>query len=143
MKLSRRRNLHGYACAACQKPSHFAMARTSSAAARRKAGFTSMIRKAAAKKLKNRGQDKMAMNIELFAGNCYLCSDTEKMIRKVIGQKCTLRTYNLAEGKNRQRAEKYGIRALPTIVGNGQKCLRAFRNTMNWQNAALSMVARE
>ncbi|MBI2530071.1 MAG: thioredoxin family protein [Candidatus Diapherotrites archaeon] len=63
----------------------------------------------------------MAMNMELFAGNCYLCSNTEKMIRRVMGPKCRLRTYNLAEGKNRRKAEKYGIRALPTIVGNGRK----------------------
>lgn len=63
----------------------------------------------------------MAMNIELFAGNCYLCGNTEKMIKKVMGPKCILRTYRLAEGKNRQKAEKYGIRAVPTIIGSGRK----------------------
>ncbi len=63
----------------------------------------------------------MAMNIELFAGNCYLCGNTEKMIRKVMGPKCRLRIYSLAEEQNKKKAEKYNIKAVPTIIGNGRK----------------------
>lgn len=63
----------------------------------------------------------MAMNIELFASGCYLCKTTEEMIRKVMGPKCTLRIYNLAKGEGKKEAEKYKIRTVPTIVGNGQK----------------------
>ncbi len=61
------------------------------------------------------------MNIELFAGNCHLCNDTEEMIRKVMEPKCKLTIYNLAEKWNRRKAEKYDIKAVPTIIGNGRK----------------------
>lgn len=63
----------------------------------------------------------MPMDIELFVSGCNLCTKTEDMIRKVIGPKCSLRIYNLAEGEGVKEAEKYGIRAIPTIIGNGRK----------------------
>lgn len=63
----------------------------------------------------------MAMNIELFVSGCYLCNTTEEMIREVMGHKCTLKIYNLAKGEGKQEAEKYEVRTIPTIVGNGQK----------------------
>ncbi len=63
----------------------------------------------------------MAMNIELFVSGCYLCNSTEKMIREVMGPKCTLRIYHLAKGEGKREAEKYKVRTIPTIVGNEQK----------------------
>jgi len=63
----------------------------------------------------------MAMNIELFVSGCPLCNETEKMIKKVMGPKCTLKIYNLARGEGRTKAKKYEIRAVPTVVGNGRK----------------------
>lgn len=63
----------------------------------------------------------MAMNIELFGSGCNLCNTTEEMVRKVMGPKCTLKIYNLAKGEGKKEIKKYGIRAVPTIVGNGQK----------------------
>ncbi len=65
--------------------------------------------------------EKMAMNIELFVSSCYLCNTTEKMIMGVMGPKCTLRMYNLAKGEGKREAEKYKVRTIPTIIGNGQK----------------------
>lgn len=63
----------------------------------------------------------MPMNIELFASGCYFCITAEKMIRKVMGPKCTLKVYNLAKGEGKEEVKKYKIIAVPTIVGNGQK----------------------
>lgn len=63
----------------------------------------------------------MAMNIELFVSGCYLCNTTEEMIREVMGPKCTLKIYNLAKREGKQEVEKYKVRTVPTIVGNGQK----------------------
>ncbi len=63
----------------------------------------------------------MPMNIELFVSGCHLCIKTEGMIREVMGTKCSLKVYNLAKGHGMKEAEKYGIRTIPTIVGNGRK----------------------
>lgn len=63
----------------------------------------------------------MAMDIKLFVSNCYLCESTKRMVKKIIGPKCSLRIYNLAEKKGQPEAKKYKIRTVPTIVGNGQK----------------------
>lgn len=63
----------------------------------------------------------MPMHIKLFASDCYLCNTTEEMIRRVMGPECTLRIYNLAKEEGKQESEKYGVRAVPTIVGNEQK----------------------
>ncbi|MBI2076369.1 MAG: thioredoxin family protein [Candidatus Aenigmarchaeota archaeon] len=63
----------------------------------------------------------MAMNIELFVSDCNLCAKTKEMVKKVKGPKCSLKVYNLAKGEGAEEVEKYGITAVPTIVGNGRK----------------------
>jgi len=63
----------------------------------------------------------MPMDIEVFASGCYLCKETVNLVKGVLGPKCTLRIYNLAKGEGKQKAEKYGIRTIPTIVGNGNR----------------------
>ncbi len=63
----------------------------------------------------------MPMNIELFVSGCHLCTKTEDMIKKVMGPKCSLKIYNLARGQGTKEAEKYKVRTIPTIVGNGRK----------------------
>lgn len=63
----------------------------------------------------------MAMNIEVFTGSCYLCKETICMVKKVIGHKCILRIYNLAEKQGIKEARKYQVRTVPTIVGNRRK----------------------
>lgn len=63
----------------------------------------------------------MPMDIKLFVSGCYLCKTTEEMIRKVMGPECTLKVYNLAKRDGEREAGKYGIRTIPTIVGNERK----------------------
>ena len=63
----------------------------------------------------------MPMNIELFSSECFLCQKTEQMIREVMGPKCSLRVYNMAHGEGKEESLKYQVRAVPTIVANGQK----------------------
>jgi hypothetical protein len=61
------------------------------------------------------------MNIEVFSSNCFLCKETIEMVKKVIGPKCSLKTYNLVEGQGMKKAKEYSVKAVPTIVGNRQK----------------------
>jgi uncharacterized ferredoxin-like protein len=63
----------------------------------------------------------MPMNIELFVSGCPLCKETENMVREVMGPKCTLKVYDLSKGFGIEKAERYSIRAVPTIIGNGRK----------------------
>jgi len=61
------------------------------------------------------------MNIDVFSAGCYLCENAVQMVKKVIGPQCSLRIYDLTKGEGIEEAKKYGVRAVPTIVGNGRK----------------------
>lgn len=61
------------------------------------------------------------MNIKLFVSNCYLCDTTKKMVKGVMGPKCSLEIYDLADARGQSEAKKYSIRTVPTIVGKGKK----------------------
>jgi len=63
----------------------------------------------------------MPMNIEVFTAGCHLCENTVEMVKRIIGLQCTLRIYDLAKGEGIEEARKYGVRAVPTIVGNGHR----------------------
>lgn len=64
---------------------------------------------------------KMAMDIEVFSAGCRLCEDTVRMVKRVMGPECTLRIYDLTKGEGLEESRKYGVRAVPTIVGNGRR----------------------
>ncbi len=63
----------------------------------------------------------MPMDIEIFTGGCHLCEETVSMVKSVMGPMCSLRIYNLVKNEGREMAENYGVTAVPTIIGNGQK----------------------
>lgn len=63
----------------------------------------------------------MPMDIEVFIAGCYLCRETVDIVNRVIGPKCSLRVYDLTKGQGAEEAKKYGIRTVPTIVGNGRR----------------------
>jgi len=46
------------------------------------------------------------MDIELFVSGCRLCKETENMVRKVMGPRCTLKIYDLSKGVGREEAER-------------------------------------
>lgn len=72
----------------------------------------------------------MPMDIEVFVANCPLCETTLKMVNEVKGPKCSLREYDLSkkDGVALEKAKKYGILAVPTIVGNGMKIFEGVPN---------------
>lgn len=63
----------------------------------------------------------MPMDIEAFSAGCPLCEATVRMVKRVMGPECTLRIYDLAKGDGTEEARKYGVRTVPTIVGNGRR----------------------
>lgn len=62
----------------------------------------------------------MPMDLELFVAACPLCETTAEMVEHIKGPQCTLRVYDLSKEQGTKEAEKYGVRAVPTIVGNGR-----------------------
>ncbi|MFQ5711924.1 MAG: thioredoxin family protein [Candidatus Geothermarchaeales archaeon] len=62
--------------------------------------------------------------IEVFTSGCPLCVETMEVVKKAKCPKCTLTEYNILERREDLtcigKAQKYGIRAVPTIVIDGQ-----------------------
>ncbi len=60
--------------------------------------------------------------IEVFTGGCPLCRSTLDMVEVGKCASCVLIERTLASGReeDRQRAERYGVRAVPTIVIDGR-----------------------
>jgi hypothetical protein len=62
--------------------------------------------------------------IEVFTASCPICKETLELIDRVKCGKCTLIEYNLFERCEDkiclEKARKYGIRAVPTMVVNGK-----------------------
>lgn len=62
--------------------------------------------------------------IEVFTASCPLCKETLEIVERVKCPKCNLTEYNLFERCEDkvclEKAKKYGIRAVPTVVVNGR-----------------------
>ena len=62
--------------------------------------------------------------VEVFVANCPLCEETLKIVREAICPECSIKVYNLYEKCEDltcvKKAEEYGVRAVPTIVVDGQ-----------------------
>ncbi|MFQ6128588.1 MAG: thioredoxin family protein [Thermoplasmata archaeon] len=62
--------------------------------------------------------------VEVFTASCPLCKETMEIIERVKYGKCTVTGYNLFERCDDMscldKARKYGIRAVPTMVVDGK-----------------------
>lgn len=62
--------------------------------------------------------------IEVFTAGCPLCVETVKILMEAMCPKCTLKEYNVSEKCEdltcMRKVEEYGIRAIPTVVVDGQ-----------------------
>ncbi|GFE69114.1 thioredoxin family protein [Chroococcus sp. FPU101] len=55
--------------------------------------------------------------IEIFTGNCPLCDETVALIKSMADPAYEITVCNL--GENRQKAEQYGVKAVPAIAIDG------------------------
>ncbi len=63
------------------------------------------------------------MRVELFRADCKLCDRMEGMIRSILPSGVDLvvhRAQDYRDGSCCRRAEAYGVRAVPTLVVDGQ-----------------------
>jgi hypothetical protein len=62
--------------------------------------------------------------IEVFTASCPLCKEAMEIIKRVGYGKCTVTEYNLFQRCEDkvclEKAKKYGIRAVPTMVVDGK-----------------------
>ncbi|MFY9234188.1 MAG: thioredoxin family protein [Fimbriimonadaceae bacterium] len=63
-------------------------------------------------------------NIEVFIAGCPLCDEAVRTVNETACSKCTVTVYDLREGcetmECRERAQKYGVTRVPTVVVDGQ-----------------------
>lgn len=55
--------------------------------------------------------------IEIFTAGCSLCDETISMVQAMLCPSCEVSIYNLQE--NLEKAQQYGVRAVPAIAING------------------------
>lgn len=55
--------------------------------------------------------------IEIFTADCPLCDETVQMVQELACPSCEVSVYNLRE--EREKAQQYGVNAVPAIAVNG------------------------
>jgi protein-disulfide isomerase len=55
--------------------------------------------------------------VEIFTGNCPLCDETVRMVQELACPTCEVSVYNLRE--DLEKAQQYGVNAVPAIAING------------------------
>ncbi len=64
----------------------------------------------------------MGHHIEVFVSGCPLCREAVEIVKAAMCPDCRLEVYNLLEKPEyMEKARRYGIRALPAIVVDGEK----------------------
>lgn len=60
--------------------------------------------------------------VEVFTAGCPICNDTIELVKSLVCSSCDLQIYNLREGcatnECREKAERYGITAVPAVAVN-------------------------
>jgi predicted DsbA family dithiol-disulfide isomerase len=59
--------------------------------------------------------------IEIFTADCPLCDETVQMVQDMICPSCELSVYNMRQ--EQEKAQQYGVNAVPAIVINGKLVL--------------------
>lgn len=61
--------------------------------------------------------------VEVFTAGCPLCDQAATLVKSVICPSCELKIYDLREGcatnECREKAQRYGVTAVPTVAVNG------------------------
>ncbi|MFM2062348.1 MAG: hypothetical protein RLZZ507_2018 [Cyanobacteriota bacterium] len=59
--------------------------------------------------------------IEIFTADCPLCDETVQMVQDMICPSCEVSVYNMRQ--EQEKAQQYGVNAVPAIVINGKLVL--------------------
>lgn len=59
--------------------------------------------------------------IEVFVAGCPVCEDTVKLVKSIACPSCNIQILDMSTNKDAQnRAKKYGIKRVPTVVIEGK-----------------------
>ena len=59
--------------------------------------------------------------IEIFTDDCSLCDETVQMVQELTCSNCEVSVYNMRQ--EQEKAQQYGVNAVPAIVINGKLVL--------------------
>lgn len=59
--------------------------------------------------------------IEIFTADCSLCDETVQMVQELTCSNCEVSVYNMRQ--EQEKAQQYGVNAVPAIVINGKLIL--------------------
>jgi len=57
--------------------------------------------------------------IEIFTADCPLCDETVQLVQELTCPSCEVSVYDLRENESREKAQQYGVNAVPAIAING------------------------
>lgn len=85
--------------------------------------------------------------VEVFTGGCSICETTVRLVKETACPSCEVRIYDLREGcatkECREKAERYGITAVPAVAVNGlllDYCRRGPIDERALRNAGIGQV---
>lgn len=57
--------------------------------------------------------------IEIFTADCPLCDETVQLVQELTCPSCEISIYHLQGDESREKAQQYGVNAVPAIAING------------------------
>lgn len=58
--------------------------------------------------------------VEIFTAGCYICEETEQMVRRIACEDCDVDVLKLSDEKVAERARELGIRSIPAVAVDGE-----------------------
>lgn len=58
--------------------------------------------------------------VEIFTAGCYICEETEQMVRRIACEDYEVDVLNLSDEKVAERARDLGIRCIPAVAVDGK-----------------------
>lgn len=78
--------------------------------------------------------------IEIFTADCPLCSETVQMVEELACSSCEILVHNV--GQEREKAQQYGVNAVPAIAVNGKLVLTGKPNREQLQAVGVGQILR-
>lgn len=75
--------------------------------------------------------------VEIFTADCPLCNETVQLVQELTCPSCEVSIYNLRESTSTEKAQQYGVNAVPAIAINGTLVLTGKPNREQLQAAGI------
>lgn len=75
--------------------------------------------------------------VEIFTADCPLCNETVQLVQELTCLSCEISIYNLRESTSREKAQQYGVNAVPAIAIDGTLVLTGKPNREQLQGVGI------